>query len=743
MSTPRTRADAKQAKKKPRRWMRRILFTFLGLILLGIIAFVTAYALTPIPKANEAAVAQSSTVFYSDGKTQMGQFGDVLRENVTIDQIPTPVQHAFLAAEDRDFYTNQGVSPTGIARAAWVAIRGGETQGGSTITQQYVKNYYLTQDQTLTRKFKEIMISLKIDRQLSKDEILQNYLNTIYFGRGASGIQAASKAYFTKDVSKLTGSEGAFLASVIRGPSFYDPAEGKDAAANARARWEYVADGMASQGWITAAERQDMAFPKIGAPRARVGTSGPNGYIVKQVRDELLKKLKLTDAQIDTGGLRITTTIDKKKQDAAVAAVQERLPKDPKNLHAGLASIVPGDGAVVAMYGGANYQARQFNDATDATIQAGSTFKIFTLIAYLNSDHGTNAIFNGASPQFFSQMADPNASDPFFREGGVRNFGGESFGSMNVVDATARSVNTIYARMNIEATPKRTMESARAAGVTTKMTPAYRNVLGTDNVRVIDMANAYATIAAQGKRATPYFVRAITTSDKSYSYKAKPQVKSAFSADVMSDVTEAMEAVVQRGSGSYAGGVLDRPAAGKTGTTSGNFGAWFDGFTPNLATAVGIYRGDGDSTKAANAMDNIPGVGQLTGATVPVRIWADYMVVALEGMKVIDFPKPAHVNWNSVPTPVNTGPVAPPAGSSSVVAPPTSSSSTTTQVPTTTTTTVAPTTTLPPVTTTVPPTTTQPPVTRPRPPKTTEPSLTTTAPPATQGAASLLPAGAN
>jgi membrane peptidoglycan carboxypeptidase len=516
MTSPRpgTRAAVKaraQGRKPRRSWPRRILLAAGGAFLLGVIGLVIASALTPIPKANEAATAQASIVYFADGRTELGRFGDVNRESVKLDQVPKQVQEAFLAAEDRNFYTNNGVSPTGIARAVWVAVRGGQTQGGSTITQQYVKNYYLSQDQTLTRKLKEIMISLKVDRQLSKSEILESYLNTIYFGRGASGIQSASKAYFGKDVSKLTVSEGALLASVIRGPSFYDPSLGAEQRRLAQGRWNYVVDGMVTEGWLTQGQRASLAFPATQKAQQRVGVSGPNGYVVANVRNELLTREKLTDAEIDTGGLRIVTTIDKKKQDAAIAAVRERLPKEPKDLHPALVSITPGDGAIVAMYGGADFQKRQFNDATQGLVQAGSTYKIFGLIAALQSGEiGTNHVYNGASPQYFPEFRDSKASNDFLRAGGVRNFGGEEFGRLNLIEATAHSVNTIYAQVNIAATPKKTMEAARAAGVTSKLDPVYANILGTDTVKVVDMANAYATIAANGKRATPYLIRKVT-----------------------------------------------------------------------------------------------------------------------------------------------------------------------------------------------------------------------------------------
>ena len=573
--------------------------------------------------------------------------------------------------------------------------------GGSTITQQYVKNFYLTQDQTVTRKLKEILISLKLDRQLSKDQILDNYLNTIYFGRGADGIQTASQAYFHVDASKLTVAQGALLASVIRGPSFYDPRLGAEQTKLAEGRWNYVMDGMVAKGWLTQAERDAQKFPTTDPVRASASTSGTNGYIVDQVKKELPGKLQLTDAEIDRDGLKIVTTIDAKKQQAAVDAVKQ-LPKDPKNLHVGLVSIQPGNGAILSMYGGPDFQKRQFNDATDATIQAGSTFKIFALIAALQSGVSTRQTYDGHSPQFFDQFKDTSAATDFLRRGGVQNFGHEQFGTIDLIDATAHSVNTVYAQVNIAATPQKTTAAAAAAGVTAKMKSVYANVFGTDNVKVIDMANAYATLAANGLKSTPYLVKSITAQVGDYKYTAKPVTKQVFDKPLVADVLQAMQAVVQRGTGSYAGARLDRPAAGKTGTTTDNYGAWFDGFTPNLATAVGIYKGDGSSANPDNMMDNVPGVGQLTGGTVPVWIWTAYMTRALQGMPVVDFPSAAHIN-----TPTNTATTSAP--------PTTTTTTTTTTAPPTTATTTTP----PPTTTTAPPTTT------------TTPTHTQTVPPTT------------
>lgn len=662
-STPRTRAEARRTTKassrQPRQprpsgrrsWPRRILYTLLALFLLGVATVGVAYALIDTPKPNDLATAQTSIVYFADGKTEMGRISDSEgnRESVELSQVPLHVQRAFVAAEDRDFYQNNGISPTGIARAVWVAIKGGEaTQGGSTITQQYVKNYFLTQDRTLTRKGKEILISLKIDGQQSKDEILANYLNTIYYGRGAYGIQTASKAYFGKDVSKLTPAEGAFLASVIRGPSLYDPRLGESQVERAKSRSAYILDAMVTEGWLSPEDRAKATFPESFVKYSPPKVSGPNGYAVQLVKDELSQKVKLSDSDISRGGLRIVTTIDVKKQKAAQEAIADRL-EGTKNLNVGLASVKPGDGAVEALYGGADFAKRERNTATQDTMQAGSTFKVFALIAALQSGEiNLRNTFPGQSPQFFEEFENPAGKTEFSRRGGVNNYNDEDFGRINLIRATANSVNTVYARLNIEAGPKKTSAAAAAAGVTTKLSPNYANVLGTDSVKVIDMANAYATLAAKGVRATPYYVKSVTSVDESFDYTAKPVTKRVFEEDIVADVVYAMQAVVDEGSGEYAGRRLDRPAAGKTGTSSDQYSAWFDGFVPQLATAVGMFEGDG-SQKEANQMKDVPGWGNITGGTIPVRIWTDYMRVATEGMEVVKFPEPAYVNRDAAP----------------------------------------------------------------------------------------------
>ncbi|MEO5611141.1 MAG: transglycosylase domain-containing protein, partial [Ornithinibacter sp.] len=541
-----SKGSSSGAGKRSRKgtWLRRGLWTLLALFIAGVAALGVAYALTDVPKPNEIATAEASIVYYADGKSEMARLSDAEgnRQSVPLAQVSEDMQHAILAAEDKNFYSNNGISPTGIARAVWVAVKGGQaTQGGSTITQQYVKNYFLTQDRTLTRKAREILISLKIDQQQSKDQILENYLNTIYYGRGAYGIESAARAYFGISAAKLDPAQSALLASVIRGPSFYDPALGAEQKANAQKRSGFVLDAMVEKGWLTAAQRTAATFPETKKFRPRT-LGGTNGYVVDVIKKELISKHKLTDADIQRGGLRIISTIQKPKQADAVKAVRDERPKDTPDVHVGVVSITPGDGAIEAMYGGEDFAKRPQNDATQSKMQAGSTFKIFTLIAALQSgDVATASRFSGASPQYFKEFADSGASTEAGRRGRVKNYGNEGFGSIDLLKATKNSVNTVYAQLNIEAGPEKTMKAAEAAGVRSPLEANMANVLGTDYVTVMDMATAYATIAAEGVRADPYIVKEIRFRDENVpTIKAKPVTKRVFDKDLMTDVIECM-----------------------------------------------------------------------------------------------------------------------------------------------------------------------------------------------------------
>ncbi|MGC5585588.1 transglycosylase domain-containing protein [Ornithinimicrobium sp. W1665] len=657
MSTSRTQPARRSAKGRRRRRpgrLRRVLLWLLGLGLLAVLLVVAAvayaYARTDVPEPNDFAEAQSTILYYADGETEMARFtGGFDRESVPLEEVPEHVQQAVLAAEDRSFYENEGISVTGLARGAWRTLRGDGVQSGSTITQQYVKNYYLTQEQTLERKFRELVISVKIDNEQSKDQILENYLNTVYFGRGAYGIQTASQAYFDKDVSELSVGEGAFLAAVTNAPSLFDPdfAEGNEE--RARDRVDYVLGGMVEEGWLGEGERDSTSFPEVGPTPPSTAVQGVQGYVAQQVREDLRDLLGLEDAAIDSGGLRVTTTIVEQHQDAAIEAVDAFAPtgENAEDITTALTAVRPGDGAITAMYGGEDYQQTQLNAATDAQVQAGSLFKPITLAAAVGEGISTNTELPGPSPMTFGTGGG---------EVEVRNFRDISFGLLDLRVALAESVNTSYVQLNEQVGPEKTVETAVDLGLpedTPGLGEDLTNVLGTASPTLVEMTNAYATIAAEGERAQPYLVERVETAAGETTYEAEPETEEGIEADVAADVIDAMTYVMTQGSGTTAGD-LGRPSAGKSGTSENNVSAWFDGFVPQLAAGVVMYKGDGTVP-----MQDVAGLDQVTGGTFPAQVWGEFMRLALDGEEVLPFPERAGVGDQVVVTPEPTQEVAP------------------------------------------------------------------------------------
>ncbi|MSW06473.1 MAG: penicillin-binding protein, partial [Actinobacteria bacterium] len=333
--------------------------------------FALAYFTVSIPDPNAYVNSQSTIIQYSNG-AEIGRVGTQNRQIVPLAKIPLNVRHAVLAAEDRNFYSNRAFSATGIARAVFNNLRGGSLQGGSTITQQYAKTAFLSPSRTIQRKIKELVIAIKLENSLSKDQIFENYLNTIYFGRGSYGVMTASQQYFNRNVEQLTNSQAAVIASILRSPGLYDPAFKKGNEERLKARFQYVIDGMIDAKWLTKEDAAKMKYPTV-APRATSGSlSGPKGHVIEAVQKELAK-LGFSQDQLLVGGLVIRTTIDQKAQQSAIDAVNKLTPKGaPENLHIGLVAIRPGTGEIIALYGGADYLKRQLSDATQAIALAGS-----------------------------------------------------------------------------------------------------------------------------------------------------------------------------------------------------------------------------------------------------------------------------------------------------------------------------------------------------------------------------------
>ncbi len=638
---------------------RRIIFRTLQvlgvLFLLGTIAGATAVAvvynrtnLTDL-KPDTTVTAQTSTAYYADG-TFLADWKAVDRTIVTSEQIPEHVKNSFVAAEDRTFYDNRGIDVRGIARAVWGQLRGDPAGGGSTITQQYVRNTYEgLQDQSLRRKANEIILAVKVDRQLEKDQILTDYLNTIYFGRQSYGIQAASKTYFGVSVEQLTPPQAAVLAGILPAPVDLDPKLNPE---GAQARFAYVVDGLVATDAITTAEAATFVFPEVLEEVGdSIQTMGPNGYLKTIVREQLEKIY--TPEQIDTGGLTITTTFSpveqQKARDAVLSGLEEALAPTggafPTGLRAGLAAIDPATGAVRALYAGEGPEQAVgiLDTATKDTYQPGSTMKPFALVAGLGQGKELTDTYSGRSP--WSTDTEP----PFTFE----NFGGSQFGRIDLVTATANSVNTVYAQLNAEIGPSASYQAMVDAGLppgcdiegsdqadcTNDLAQGeVGNILGSASPHVIDMAQAYATFAANGVRRDWYVVSEVKDPAGTVIWVPDTTGRQVFDPGVIADATYALTQVIQRGSGENELGDIERPIAGKTGTASDNKAASFAGYTPQLATVVALWQKGPDGTSVAEL--SLPGVNQVTGGSYPARIFNRYITAALDGQPVLEFPEP-------------------------------------------------------------------------------------------------------
>ncbi|MFH9229093.1 transglycosylase domain-containing protein [Streptomyces lydicus] len=624
---------------------RTMLGTVLLFLLLVIGALIAGYLLVDIPPANSAAKAQSNVYLYSDG-TELARDGEVNRQNVRLSQIPKSVQQAVLAAEDRDFYSESAVDPAAMLRAAWNTVTGKGKQSGSTITQQYVKNYYLAQEQTLTRKTKEFFIAIKLDREVSKDNILLGYLNSSYYGRNAYGIQAAAQAYYGRDSEQLTTAQGAYLATLLNAPSAYDLTAHPGNRARVLARWNYVLDGMVKQNWLSPAERAATRFPAPRPAKTSPGLTGQRGYLVEAVKDYLTDHRILGEATLRAGGYRITTTLSKRRQNAFVTAVNTRLmdrlddsrPAD-RNVRAGGASIDPRNGRVVALYGGIDFAKQYVNSATRTDYQVGSTFKPIVFASAVQNraitQDGTpitpNTVYDGTNKRM-------TVSDGHATGFAPANEDDRSYGPITVTEATDKSVNAVYAQMGIDVGPDKVKDTAVDLGIPadTPSLAASRGAiaLGTATPSVLDMAQVYATLAQHGSRRPYTLVDKVTRSDEEIELPDRERID-AVPREAADTTTAMLRSVVEGGTGTAAQGA-GRPAAGKTGTAEEDKAAWFAGYTPDLATVVAVL-GQNPDTAAQEPLYGAAGLARVNGGDFPAEIWADYTAAALRGRPVHDF----------------------------------------------------------------------------------------------------------
>lgn len=673
---------ARRGKRGAGHWAGRIGryagIVVLALLLIGMLAGYLFYANTKLPNPNGDFSTQTTSLYYRDGTTKLGDLSIQNRTVVGYDQIAQPMKDAVVAAEDRTFWTNRGISPRGMTRAVWAILRGGDVQGGSTITQQYIKLRYLTSERTMTRKLNELALAVKMNNQMSKPDILGGYLNTIYFGRGAYGAEKGAETYFGVQAKDLSVPQAAVLAAMINNPSIYDPELDADNRARLQDRYNYVLDGMLEMGTISQAEHdQDYGkLPEIRPIQQPDTYGGPKGFLMTMAENELMAN-GFTSAQINGGGLNITTTFDAAAQAAAEQVAQKYTaqaaqnaptPQDPANLHVGLASVQVGSGELLALYGGPDYVASQFNWGTIPR-PAASTFKAWTLLAALRQGFSLNTVLNG------STFTPPGDTMP------VSNDSHVNYGKVTLAKATAYSMNTAYTDLvgKMANGPASVVKAANDAGVPSG--PGWdlnnRIALGTAEVSPVSNATGFATVANDGSYVATHVIKEVRDSSGKVLYSASVPANQTVENAVARTAQNALEGVVTSGTGTTAK-KLNRDVIAKTGTAGvGNatVSAWFVGATKQVSTAVMFVAGDGSAD--LNPYRG-PGYASFSSGEYPAQAWLDYMQVATQGQPVEKFNTLKAVPGVTTSEPVSTPPPEP----SKSAAPPSTSSEMPTDQPT-------------------------------------------------------------
>jgi penicillin-binding protein 1A len=641
-------------------WFRRYWWIFpvvpLVLIVGVLVSLFVAYQRVVLPEALPP--IRSTFLYDRNGDIIASLHGSVDRTIVGLGKISPNLQHAVLATEDAGFYQHPGIDVKGIISAAWTDIVKRETVvGASTITQQLVKNVYAGQyveqadgtteyvvpPRTVKAKIREALLAIKLEHTYTKDQILAKYLNTVYFGHGAYGAEAAARTYFGKPASELTVLEAATLSAVLHAPSLYDPI---DSPYDNKFRRDYSLDQMARYGYITQAEADRLkAKACCGTiPDAQAQIKAPHGsaYFVDYTRQYLIEKYG--GAKVFGGGLRVTTSLDMDKQAAALDAVNAHLPDTDYNPDAALVSIDTQTGQILAMVGGRNFNKSKLNLATfkgGTGRQAGSAFKAFTLAAAMKEGFNLNAYWQGPATISIPDPRCDGPDGPWTPE----NAGDGEAGTFTLAAATAHSVNTVFAQLvtTLDGGPQDVVDAAHALGIRSHLDALCSITLGSVAVNPLEMTNAYSSLATRGERfrATP-LVQIASQSGRvidDVTQKGK-QVLDQNDADL---VTYALRGVVTGGTG-YSAGLADRPVAGKTGTAQDNADAWFCGYTPQIATCVWVGYPEG-----AKPLLNVMGVPAVYGGTIPAAIWHDYMTAAMQGMPVEQFATPSFVGYDRGP----------------------------------------------------------------------------------------------
>jgi penicillin-binding protein 1A len=627
------RGDRKHAKKKPSSkkrapgFFRRFWWLWappLGFFLGAFLVLAIVYSQLRLPDPDPQAL--TTRLYDIDGRLVATLHAGENRVAIPFSRMPEHLRQAVVAAEDAGFYRHNGISFTGIVRAAWANVTNREiTQGGSTITQQYVRNAFsaVGTERSYTRKIKEVLLSLKLEQKLEKNEILERYLNTIYFGHGAYGVQAAARTYFGVSAPALTLSQAATLAGIISAPEYYEPSKFPE---RATVRRDWVLARMVQLGLVAPDRAEEAAADPVEtiAKPAEVSTNRAP-YFVDYAKRYLERKYGVQTTF--TGGLRVRTSLDLDHQGAAEQAIQTHLgePGDPA---VALVSMRVDTGEITAMVGGRDFRKAKYNLATgDGTPgrQAGSAFKTFTLTA---------AVQNGISLKSrFSGPARIDIDDPDCGDWSPANYSDSSVGTMDLVQATAHSVNTIFAQLVVKVGPEQVARTARAMGIRSPLgNPVPCSItLGTKEVTPLEMTNAYATIASLGIRHRPTPVRVVRGPDGVLERTGR-EGRPAMDENSAAQVIYALEQVVCCGTGSSA--YFGVPVFGKTGTTDDHADAWFCGASRLYAACVWV-----GYAKGRVPMESVHGIS-VTGGSFPAMIWHDFMSAIHEGLEVPDFPQP-------------------------------------------------------------------------------------------------------
>lgn len=619
MSTSQS-SSAKSVKGK-RRWL--ILCYILGIfLLLGVGSAASTLGYLYFSDLPVSDMQQASELLDREGKPiSLLSSERAMERHVSIEEISPSLVQATIATEDRKFYQHWGLDIEGIGRAMLVNLESFSTrQGASTLTQQLARNLYLTHERTWKRKVKEALFALQLEMKYSKDEILAMYLNQIYYGHGAYGIESASRMYFGKSAKELTLAESSMLAGIPKGPTYYSPWMNMK---NAKDRQNIVLQNMVTTGYITQ-QQADQAY-QVTLPFKSKESRSESTLIAPYFRDYVRKELLalgLTEEELETGGLRVYTTLDSRAQQAAEAAVGKNIPSEG-DLQAALVSIDPRSGDIKAMVGGKNYRDNQYNRVLATTRQPGSSFKPFVYLTALEDKVITAATQFKSEPTSFNYDEGRKTYKP-------SNYGDKYYGDINLRQAIAASDNIYAVNTIMEVGAERVIEMAKRLGIETEMKPLPSLALGTFPVRPLDMARAYAVLSNEGREVKPRAVLAVTDSRGRKLYEApETDGKQVVDASTSYVLTNLMESVFEAGgTGNRVSSTLKRPVAGKTGTT--DMDSWIVGYTPELSTAVWVGY---DKGKNISTMDS----------HLSAPIFAEYTEKALGSVPPKLFPMPDDV----------------------------------------------------------------------------------------------------